>query len=118
MSVAKGWSNKNDFESKTVIMTTSESSERTDQKETGREVDGSMCFARGSVTKSVFTGEVNNTSKSDSFKCDTTITFTGKELVNTMCLASDSDTISDPPVEVNNASENQSDRLDGATRVA
>ena len=98
-------------------MTTSESSERTDQIETGSEVDGSLCFARGSFTKSVLTDEVNNNSKSDSCKWDTTITFTGREL-NTMCFASDSYTKSDPQVEVNNASETHSDRLDGATRVA
>ena len=64
-----------------------------------------MCFASGSVTKSVLTVEVNNASKSDSCKCNTTITFTGRELMNAMRFASDSDTKSDPPVEVNNASE-------------
>ena len=35
---------QNEFESKTVIMTTSESSDRTDQRETGREVDCSECL--------------------------------------------------------------------------
>ena len=109
---------QNEFESKTAILTTSESSEKTDQRETGREVDDSLCFASGSVTKSVLAVEVNNASKSDSNMYDRTVTITGRELVNTMCFASDSVTKSDPPVEVNNASETQSDRLDGATRVA
>ena len=96
-------------------MTTSESSERESRpNKDWQRVDGSMCFAKGYVTKSVLKDEVNNTSKSDSYKCDMTITFTGRELVNTMCFACDSDTKSDPPVEVNNALETQSDRLDGA----
>ena len=109
---------QNEFESKTVSMTTSKSSEKTDQRGTGREVDGSNCFVSGSVTKSVVAVEVNNTSKSDSIMYDRTITFTGRELVNSMCFAIDSDKEPDSAVEVNNASETQSDRLDGATRVA
>ena len=96
---------QNVFESKTVSMTTSKSSEKTDQRGTGREVDGSNCFVSGSVTKSVVAVEVNNTSKSDSIMYDRTITFTGRELVNSMCFASDSDTKSDPAVEVNSASK-------------
>ena len=35
---------QNEFESKTVIMTTSESSERKNQRETGREVEGTMGY--------------------------------------------------------------------------
>ena len=108
----------NEFESKTAILTTSESSEKTDQRETGREVDDSLCFASGSVTKSVLAVEVNNASKSDSNMYDRTVTITGRELVNSMCFTIDSDKEPDSAVEVNNASETQSDTLDGATRVA
>ena len=99
-------------------MTTSESSDRTDQRETGREVDCSKCFASGSVTNSVLAVKVNNASKSDSNMYDRTITFTGRELVNSMCFASDSDIKSDRAVDVNNASKTRSHGLDGATRVA
>ena len=94
-------------------MTTSESSERKNQRETGREVEGSMCFASGSVKKSVLAVEVNNASKCDSHMYDIKITFTGGELVNSMCFASESDSA----VEVN-TSETQRQRLDRETRVA
>ena len=99
-------------------MTTSESSDRTDQRETGREVDCAKCFASGSVTNSVLAVKVNNASKCDSNMYDRTITFTCRELVNSMCFASDSDIKSDRAVDVNNASKTRSHGLDGATRVA
>ena len=65
-------------------MISSESSEKTHQRETGREVNGSKGFASGSVTKSVLAVKVNNASKSDSNMYDRTITITGRELVNSV----------------------------------
>ena len=61
---------QNEFESKTVIMTTLESSDRTDQRETGREVGVTMCFASDSVTKSDPPVEVNNASETQSDRLD------------------------------------------------
>nr|XP_022307888.1 GATA zinc finger domain-containing protein 8-like [Crassostrea virginica] len=107
----------NEFEDKTAILTTSESSEKTDHRETGREVDDSMCFASGSVTKSVLAVEVNNASKSDSNMYDRTVTITGRELVNTMCFASDSVTKSVLAVEVNNASKSDSNMYDRTVTI-